>query len=107
MVQELQLTYRLVSDQDLQTGISQLENQMGALQPGTPEYEYDQLHLAYEERELEIREKNPDIDPTTQKGAQELAEIISRDPALQAINNQIQGLADAYPNKSTTWGIPM
>ncbi len=101
------LQYRLVSNQGLQTEINALESQMKALQPGSPEYEYDQLQLKREQRELEIRQENPKLNPMTQSGEHALAQIMSQDPTLQAINSETQSLINAYPNESTSWGIPL
>lgn len=101
------LCYRTVSNQGLQNEISQLESQMQGLQPGSPEYEYDQLNLAYEKRELEIRQQNPNLDPTTQDGAQALGQIMNQDPILQAIHSALTSLTYAYPYECTSWGIPM
>ena len=106
-IPHLSLSYRTVSNQGLQTEISALEAQLQTLQPGSAEYEYDQLQLAREQRELEIRQENPKLDPTTQAGAQALAQIMSQDPTIQAINSEIQALMLANPNACTSWGIPL
>ncbi len=103
----LQEVYRGVSTPGLENQISQLKAQMGSIGQNTPEYEYDQLQLAFEERELEIRKENQELDPTTQKGAQELAQIMANDPTIQQITGQIKDLMAAYPNECTSWGIPM
>jgi len=101
------LSYRIVSNQGLEHEIDELKSQMQNLQPGSPEYQYDALRLAAEKRELEIREVNPDLDPTTQEGERALAQIMNQDPALQTINSKIEALIHAHPHECTSWGIPM
>ncbi len=98
---------RLVTNQGLQDEVNKLEAQIKALQPGSPEYEYDQLQLDREERELDIRKENPSLDPMTLDGEEALQQIMAQDPILQAIKNQTTTLIDAYPQKSSSWGIPM
>ncbi len=106
-IQTLHLSYRTESNEMLQTQIGQLYSQMQGLPIGSPESEFDQLQLAREERELEIRKENPNLDPTTQDGEKALAQIMSQDPELQALNSDIQALTYAHPNECTSWGIPI
>lgn len=101
------LSYKIVSNQGLENEISQLESQIQGEQPGSPEYKYDQLQLAAEKRELEIRQENPNLDPMTQDGEQALAQIMGQDPTLQAINAEIKSLVNAHPYECTHWDIPM
>ena len=101
------LSYRIVSDQGLEKEIDQLESQMKGLEPGSPEYQYDQLMLASEKRELEIREENPNLDPLTQEGEAALGQIIGKDPQSQALAAEIKALVAAHPHECTSWGIPM
>ncbi|MBX7066855.1 MAG: hypothetical protein K1X28_06470 [Parachlamydiales bacterium] len=107
MVETLKLYGILVSNQGLEDEISKLKTQMQTLQPGSTEYEYDQLQLAREEEELAIREQNPNLDPMTEDGSQALDRIADRDPKLQLIEFLIKALINANPNECTSWGIPM
>lgn len=107
MSELLHLSYRTESNEMLQTQIGQLYYQMQGLPTGSPEYEYDKLQLKREERELEIREENPNLDPTTQDGEKALAQIMANDPILQKMNYDIQALTYAHPYECTSWGIPI
>jgi hypothetical protein len=97
----------LVSNHGLREEIDQLEAQMGTLQPGSPEYEFDRLQLAREELELKIREENPNLNPLTQNGAKALYQLMCQDPRFEEIEKATRFLCLANPEACTSWGIPM
>lgn len=107
MAESLHLYAILTSNTSLQDEIDKLENQMGGLQPGTPEYEYDQLVLEKEQMELKVREENPNLNPQTLAGSEALNELLEQNPDYQMVTQKIKDLSEAYPFESTNWGIPM
>jgi hypothetical protein len=96
----------LVSNQGLEEDIQAVQEQMKTMKEGSPEYEYDQLQVEREQRELQIREANPNLDPQTRAGNQALAQLLAKDPLYQSIVNYMQELVRANPNESTSWGLP-
>lgn len=100
------LMARLASDQDLQNEIDDLEAQMKGLQPGSPEYVYDQLNLEREQEELRIREANPNLDPLNFADAKKLEELLAQDPVYQNLTHQIEEMIETFP-QSSSWGIPV
>lgn len=104
---QLHMYARLTSDQGLVSEMQQLTQQMQGLQPGSPEYEYDQLALQREQLELKIREQNPNLDPMTLSGERALQKIMATDAEYQGIIGKMNDLLHAYPSQSTSWGIPM
>jgi DNA repair exonuclease SbcCD ATPase subunit len=106
-VQPLSMCAILVSNQGMQEEINKLKSQMQGLQPGSPEYEFDQLQLQREQLEQQIRQENPSLDPQTLAGNEALEQLIAQDPHYQAIQGEIEALTRAYPSEATSWGIPM
>lgn len=97
----------LISNAGIRQEEKELEEQMQGLQPGSDEYTYDQLQLEREQRELQIRQEHPDLDPQTLSGNSALEQLLNQDPTYQAILQQIESLVKADPFESSNWGIPM
>lgn len=106
-VETAQLTAILLPTQALQGEIKDLETQMQGLDPGSPEYQYDQLVLEKEQMTLRIREEHPELDPLTLAGDRALGQLLGQDPQYRAIEQAIKDLIRAHPSESTSWGIPM
>jgi hypothetical protein len=106
-VQPLSMCAILVSNQGMQEEINELKSQMQGLQPGSPEYEYDQLQLQREQIDLQIRQENPDLDPQTLAGSEALEQLMAQDPRYQAIQEDIEAFTRAYGSEASSWGIPM
>ncbi len=96
----------LTSNQDLQKEITSLEAQMKGLNPGGPEYSYDQLHLELEKETQKIRDENPNLDPLNPADAKQLDELLAQDPAAQGINQQLQEISSLYASEVSEWGTP-
>src|SRR3990167_8039075 len=93
-VQELPVGKIVVDIHGMQSEIDQLEKQMQGLEPGSPEYEYDQLQLKREQLELQVREENPDIDPLSLEGSDKLDEILKNDPRYQSIVDTLETMRE-------------
>ncbi len=96
----------LTSNQDLQKEIDALQVQMQSLQPGSPEYRYDQLHLEMEEEAQKIRNENPNLNPLNPDDNATLNEIIAKDPVYQRICYQLHEITEEYASEVANWGIP-
>jgi hypothetical protein len=96
----------LTSNQDLQKEITALEEQMEGLNPGSPQYIYDQLHLELEKEEQKIRDENPNLNPLNLADSKKLDELLSQDPIAQGINQQLKEISEAFSSEVSKWGIP-
>ena len=96
---------RIPSNKGLEEQIEDIETLMQGLSPGTPEYQFYELELQKYKIEQQVREENPDIDPTTHSGYKALQQII--DPLWQPINKAIRELCLEHPNESLRWAIPL
>jgi hypothetical protein len=107
MAEPLHMYAILTGNNGIQDEINKLNSQIQTLQPGTPEYEYDQLVLQREQIELKTRSENPNLASQTLAGNEALNQLLLQNPAYQSVLQQITDLCNAYPSECTSWGIPM
>lgn len=105
--QPLTLHIQCESNQQLATGIEELESQMSGLDPDSPKYQYDAIHLEIYREEERVRAENPNLDPMNPQDAEKLYKILAQDPTYQDLENRARFLVDMYASESSSWGIPL